>query len=111
MALQWLTTCCSAQAFFQLEHKYKGMEAPKEFKPLIGTWQKLGGYLFSSKKKAEPREYEILDWRYGSGQVIDMKTMKPIHPTVELLVKAKGMNASRWTRGFPCRSVKLSDEN
>ena len=87
------------------------MEAPQEFKSLIGTKKELGGYLFSSKKKADPREYDVLDWRYGSGKVFDMKAMKPIHPTVELLVKAKGMKASRWTRGFPCRSVKLSDED
>ena len=87
------------------------MEAPEEFKALIGTKQRLGGGLFSRKKKSEPREYDVLDWRYGSAQVFDMKTMKPIHPTVELLVKAKGMKASRWTRGFPCRSVKISDED
>ena len=87
------------------------MEAPKEFKALIGTKQRLGGGLFSRKKKVEPQEYGVIDWRWGSGQIINMKTMKPIHPTVELLVKANGMRASRWTRGFPCRSIKLSDED
>ncbi len=87
------------------------MEAPEEFKALIGTKQRLGGGLFSGKKVVKEQEYDVIDWRWGSARVFDMKAMKPIHPTVELLVKANGMRASRWTRGFPCRSIKLSDEH
>lgn len=87
------------------------MEAPKEFKELIGTKQTLGGGLFSGNKETPYQEYDILDWRWGSAQVMNMKTMKEIHPTVELLVKREGMRASRWTRGFPCRSVDLKDED
>ena len=87
------------------------MEAPKEFKDLIGTVQKLGGGLFSDKKDLPYKEYNVIDWRWGSAQVMDLKTMKAIHPTVELLVKKEGMRASRWTRGFPCRSVELKDED
>ena len=86
------------------------MEAPKEFKDLIGTKQTLGGGLFR-QKEALMQEYDVLDWRWGSAQVMNMKTMKAIHPTVELLVKREGMRASRWTRGFPCRSVDLKDED
>ena len=86
------------------------METPKEIKNLIGSKQMLGGGLFS--KKALPiQEYDVLNWRWGSAQVMNMKTMKAIHPTVELLVKREGMKASRWTRGFPCRSVELKDED
>lgn len=86
------------------------MEAPKEFKDLIGTKQTLGGGLFG-QKETPMQEYDVIDWRWGSAQVINMKTMKAIHPTVELLVKREGMRASRWTRGFPCRSVELKDED
>ena len=86
------------------------MEAPKEFKDLIGTKKTLGGGLFG-KKETSMQEYDILDWRWGSAQVMNMKTMKAIHPTVELLVKREGMKASRWTKGFPCRSVKLNEDN
>ena len=86
------------------------MEAPKEFKDLIGTKQTLGGSLFG-QKEALTQEYDVLDWRWGSSQVMDMKTFKAIHPTVELLIKRDGMRASRWTNGFPCRSVKIEDED
>jgi hypothetical protein len=86
------------------------MEAPIEFKPLIGTKQRFGGGLFSHKKDMPTQEYDVLDWRWGSAQVINMKTLKAIHPTVELLIKRDGMRASRWTRRFPCTSVKLTDE-
>lgn len=86
------------------------MEAPEGFKELIGTKQTLGGGLFSSNKETPLQEYDVLDWRWGSAQVINMETLKAIHPTVELLVKREGMRASRWTRGFACRSVELKDE-
>lgn len=86
------------------------MEAPEGFKELIGTKQTLGGGLFSQNKEVPMQEYDVLDWRWGSAQVIDMKSLKAIHPTVELLVKREGMRVSRWTRGFACRSVKLKDE-
>lgn len=70
----------------------------------------MSGHLFG-KTKIEEKEYNILDWRWGSANIIDMKTFKPIHPTVELLVKREGMRASRWTKGFPCRSIILDDED
>lgn len=84
-------------------------EAPKEFKELIGTKQGLGGGLFGNKE-VPMEEYDIIDWRFGSAQVMDMKTLKSIHPTVELLVKKEGMRASRWTRGFACRSILLDEQ-
>ncbi|MFV0556973.1 MAG: hypothetical protein ACK5LM_07740 [Lactovum sp.] len=87
------------------------MEAPKEFKDLIGTKQTLGGGLFSGKKEVPMQEYDVLNWRWGSAEVMNMKTMKVIHPTVDLLLKREGMRASIWTRGFPCRSVELKDED
>lgn len=86
------------------------MELPKEFKELIGTKQILGGGLFG-QKEIPMQEYNVIDWRWGSAQVMNMEIMKVIHPTVELLVKREGMRASRWTRGFPCVSVELKDED
>lgn len=87
------------------------METPKEVKELLGTKQQLGGGLFSSKKELPFEEYDVIDWRFGSGQIMDRKTMKLLHPTFELLVKKEGMRASRWTRGFPCRSIKSENED
>lgn len=84
---------------------------PKEFEPLIGTKQTLGGYLFSANKQKTMQEYDVIDWKFGSAQIMDMKTLKAIHPTVELLVKQPNMRASRWTRGFPCRSIKLNSKD
>lgn len=52
------------------------MEIPKEVKHLLGTKQELGGGLFSAKKDLPFNEYDILDWRFGSGKIIDTKTMK-----------------------------------
>lgn len=87
------------------------MEIPIEVKELLGTKQKLGGGLFGSKQDLPFEEYNVLDWRFGSGQVMNMKTMKIMHPTFELLVKKEGMRASRWTRGFACRSIVLEHED
>ena len=38
------------------------MEAPEEFKELIGTKQTLGGGLFSQNKEVPMQEYDVLDW-------------------------------------------------
>lgn len=85
-------------------------EAPEGFKELLGTKQKFGGYLFSHSKELEFEEYDVLDWRFGTAKIFDMEEMKELHPTVQLLIKKEGMRASRWTRGFPCRSIKLEEE-
>jgi hypothetical protein len=86
------------------------MEIPTEVKGLLGTEQELGGGLFGNKD-VPFEKYNVLDWRFGSGQIMNMKTMQAIHPTFELLIKKEGMRASRWTRGFPCRSIKLEPED
>jgi hypothetical protein len=87
------------------------MEIPVEVKELLGTKQQLGGGLFGRKKELPFEEYDVLDWRFGSGQIMNTKTREMLHPTFQLLVKKEGMRASRWTRGFPCRSIILKDEN
>lgn len=87
------------------------MEIPSEVKELLGTKQQLGGGLFGSKKDLPFEEYDVLDWRFGSGIIMNVKTGERLHPTFELLIKKEGMRASRWTRGFPCRSIKLEPED
>ncbi|ALU74720.1 hypothetical protein AUW17_05305 [Tenacibaculum dicentrarchi] len=87
------------------------MEIPKEVKHLLGTKQELGGGLFSGKKELPYEEYNVLDWRFGSGLIMNKKTGEMLHPTFQLLVKKEGMRASRWTRGFPCRSINLENED
>ena len=94
-----------------IKNENKIMEIPKEVQPLLGTKQQLGGGLFGSKKELPFEEYDVIDWRFGSGKIMNMKTMQAIHPTFELLIKKKGMRASRWTRGFPCLSIKLEPED
>lgn len=82
---------------------------PKSFTKLVGTKQKFTGGLFSGQKSVPKTEFEVLDARWGSGIIMDMKTLKSLHPTVQLLVKNKTMKRSRWTRGFACREIKLKD--
>jgi hypothetical protein len=86
------------------------MEVPREVKELLGTEQMLGGGLFGNKDLSFEK-YKVLGWRFGSGKIMDMKTMELIHPTFELLIKKEGMRASRWTRGFPCISIKLEPQD
>lgn len=87
------------------------MEIPKSYTELVGTTKTFSGGLFSSNKAIEPTDFNILDWRWGSAKICDMKTMKLKHPTVEYLVKKEGMRASRWTRGFPVREIELKGED
>lgn len=78
---------------------------------MVGKTFSFSGGLFSSKKALEPTEYEVLEWRWGSAKIMDMKTMKEIHPTVEFLLKNKDMKRSQWTRPFPVREIKLKDDD
>lgn len=87
------------------------MEMPKRVTDLVGTKQIFSGGVFSSRKDIEQTEFNVLKWRWGSASIMDMNTMKMIHPTVEYLVKREGMRASRWTRGFPVREIKLEDDD
>jgi len=86
----------------------KTIELPQKYIDMVGTEMSLGGGLFSNKKDLPFEKYNILDWRWGSGKIVDMKTKQPKHPTVEFLVKKEGMKRSRWTRGFAVREIKLS---
>lgn len=87
------------------------MEMPQVYLDLVGTKQKLGGGLFSHKKDVDFQEYDVLDWRWGSGKIIDRKTLKFLHPTVEFLIKRKEMKRSRWTKGFAVSEIKLDQDD
>lgn len=84
------------------------MELPEKYKEMVGQRHKMSGNLFGRSKAIEPTEFEILDWRWGSGYIMDLKTMEEKHPVVEFLVKNESMNKSRWTRGFPVREIDLT---
>lgn len=81
---------------------------PKSFKKLVGKEHTMSGCLFG-RKEIEPTKFTVLDARWGSGVIMDMKTLKDKHPTVQLLVKNDTMIRSRWTRGFPAREIKLKN--
>ncbi len=85
------------------------MKILKKHIAIVGTKQQMGGGLFSDKKDLPYEEYDVLDWRWGSAKIVDMKTLKPKCPTIEYLIKKDGMRASRWTRGFPVPEIKLKD--
>ena len=83
---------------------------PQQYKDMVGTKREFSGGLFSSKKAIEPTEFNILNVRWGSAKIMNMKTMEMLHPTVEFLVKNENMKRSRWTRPFPVREIKLEPE-
>lgn len=82
------------------------MEIPERFTKMIGTEQRLGGPIFSSKEHINGT-YKILKCRFGSGVIMDVDTLEELHPTVQLLVKNNSMKKSRWTNGFPAREIDL----
>jgi hypothetical protein len=86
------------------------MKLPEKYKKMIGTKRVMGAHLFSSRKYLKPLSYDVLDWRWGSGKIMNIKTMKIQHPTVEFLIKSKEMKAARWTKGFPVREIELKEE-
>jgi len=82
-------------------------EFPKEFTDLVGKEWKLDGNIFSTKKQIKPTTFKVLKLRWGASHIVDMNTLKDKHPTIQLLVKNKNMQRSRWTKGFPVRSILL----
>lgn len=79
------------------------IEIPQLVEEILNTTQEFSGGLFSSRKETPSTEFNVLDWRWGSGHIVDMKTKERKHPTVEFLLKNDNMKRSRWTRGFACR--------
>ncbi|MEM7487257.1 MAG: hypothetical protein AAF348_18770 [Bacteroidota bacterium] len=85
------------------------MIMPQHYIDIVGKKAKLSGGLFTPKRAEPSLEYDVLDWRWGSGKIINTKTLEMLHPTVEFLIKREGMKRSRWTRGFPVREINLKD--
>lgn len=85
------------------------MEMPKKYQDFVGTKKSMGGGLFSNNKDLPFETYDVLNWRWGSAKIVNLKTRRPVHPTVEFLVKKEGMRASRWTRPFPVSEIQLKD--
>ena len=83
---------------------------PKKWLDMIGTKQKIGKHVFSHSKSLPYNEYDVLDVRFGSGQIMNMKTFECIHPTIQLLLKREGMKKAMWSKGFPCREITLKNE-
>lgn len=85
----------------------KPNKMPKDLQKMVGTKQLISGGVFSGNKSLKLMEYDVLDIRWGSATVIDMKTFKDKHPTFELLLKRKSMKKAMWSRGFPYRKINL----
>ncbi|MBO2546076.1 hypothetical protein J0871_16790 [Salegentibacter sp. BDJ18] len=88
---------------------YKQVE--KKHNEMVGKTYLFSGGLFSRKRDEPQAEYEIKDWRWGTGKIMDMKTMKIKHPTVEFLIKKEGMKRSRWTNPFPVREIEINNND
>ena len=89
------------------------MGIPKRFTDLVGTKQEFIGCLFSQKKEfKEPTEFDVLDIRWGSGQIADLSDgeLTPLHPTVDLLLKREGMKRAQWAREFAVPEIDLREE-
>jgi len=86
------------------------MNIPSRYIDMIGTEQKFTGCLFSqSKEYTEPTAFIVKSVRWGTGQIMDMDSLTPIHPTVDLLLKREGMKKAQWCRGFAVPEIKLEE--
>lgn len=67
---------------------------------LVGGVHKFGGPLFS-RIELPVAEYRVLKWRWTQGGwIMDTKTMRYLHPTLELLLKSDKMHKALWGGPF-----------
>ncbi|WP_286727852.1 MULTISPECIES: hypothetical protein [Sphingobacterium] len=91
------------------------MIIPEKYKELVGTKQSFSGGLFSGKVDLPLKEYDVLDIRLSSAQIVNCEEMRTTgkssykHPAFELLLKTEGMKRSRWTRPFAIQEINLND--
>ena len=86
-------------------------DMPASITDLVGHEHEFTGHVISrSEKFTEPTKFHVLKARWGSGVIINMKTLKPIHPSFQLLLKREGMKKAQWSQSFPCREIVLKDE-
>ncbi len=87
------------------------MEIPKKYIDLVGTKQTFQGGIFSSNKSMKPTEFNVLDIRWGTATVINVRELREKgessyeHPTFDLLLKREGMKKAQWCRSFPIREI------
>jgi hypothetical protein len=90
-------------------------EMPQHYIDLVGKKRTFSGGLFSHKRAEPEKEYDILDWRWGSAKIVNYNEIKKtgqssyMYPTVEYLIKSPDIKRSRWTRGFPVREINLKE--
>ncbi len=90
---------------------------PQKYKDLVGTKQIFSGGLFTPKRSEPEAEYDVLDIRWGSAKIMNVREMKEKgrssyeYPTVEYLIKNNKMKRSRWTRGFAVPEINLVESN
>lgn len=88
-------------------------ELPKKYLKLVGTKQTASGHLFSYSKSLEPKEYDVLDIRWGRATVMSIKEIREKgessyeYPTFEILLKRPGMPRARWSKPFPISEINL----
>lgn len=94
----------------------KNLEIPKKHRDLVGTKQTFSGGLFSGNKEMPPTEFQVLDIRFGTARIINVKELRSTgkssinHPTFELLLKNDKMKKSQWSRPFPIREINLKGD-
>ncbi len=85
------------------------MTIPQNYTILVGTKQSFSRGLFSAAKDLPEREYDVLDVRFGSATIVDLKTLKELHPTIQFKLKGDKMKRAQWSRPFACREIKLKN--
>lgn len=86
---------------------------PQKYQDIVGTEVILSGGFFSSKRSEPETKFKVLDIRWGTAKILNIKQLKETgqsnyeHPTVQYLVKNDTMQRSRWTKGFPVREINL----
>ncbi len=91
------------------------MKIPKKHMKLVGTEQTFEGGIFSSNKAIKPTKFNVIDIRWGTARVVNIKELREkgkssyCHPTFELLLKNNKMDRSRWSKGFPIREINLKE--
>lgn len=84
----------------------KNNAIPQKYLDLVGNEYEFKGGLFG-RKSIPPTKFNVMGIRPSLSYIVNIKTMKAKHPAFELLLKNDSMRASRWSRPFPIREIKL----
>lgn len=93
----------------------KPIEMPQRIKDMVGKEHKMSGGLFSARRSEPEATYTVLDYRWGTGRIMNIKELQEKgessyeYPVVEFLVKNESMVRARWTRGFPVKEINLKE--